>query len=429
MPKIDMTVEPIVSSRQITYTLILRQIENRIKEVIAESLVYPNWDDSPFYETIEKIWRGGIWADDRPTKPQDAESEAAQKGNVDKVQHFEAEQHEAIEALPEMEKSFSMPLVDTSPAGTPYPRKSGKSNLGISASHGSSTSVEAQPFDRPRGLRSGSFASLPPVIGTNSTTADAFEEPSGKVNNHAMEVVAALSQAHSPVHTPNGSPSRTVRMERNGSISSVSSQSLSLEKGSENDLTPQPTALHTTDVHVGLKSTSYPPSPSSISNASFKSDAKSFGSFTPFGSEIGRENSTSSGKSSSPESKRISLAAVTNAAVTAKKWGWNALQRHADSKSGSADMTENSQPIVIGAGRPLPPPGTPLPPPDRKTKTAPIPVPLKRKLVPPPPAPIRQDHSSNVSHNQRAIVSPPNLPLGGKQPSFHTSNSKMSRDE
>lgn len=48
-PKIDMTIEPIVSSRQITYTLILRQIENRIKEVVAESLVFPHWDDSPFF--------------------------------------------------------------------------------------------------------------------------------------------------------------------------------------------------------------------------------------------------------------------------------------------------------------------------------------------------------------------------------------------
>lgn len=41
MPKIDMTIEPIVSSRQITYSIILRAIESRIREVIAESLVLP----------------------------------------------------------------------------------------------------------------------------------------------------------------------------------------------------------------------------------------------------------------------------------------------------------------------------------------------------------------------------------------------------
>jgi hypothetical protein len=41
MPKVDMTIEPIVSSRQITYSVILRAIESRIREVIAESIVLP----------------------------------------------------------------------------------------------------------------------------------------------------------------------------------------------------------------------------------------------------------------------------------------------------------------------------------------------------------------------------------------------------
>jgi hypothetical protein len=41
MPTIDMTIEPIVSSRQITYTVILRAIESRIREVIAETIVLP----------------------------------------------------------------------------------------------------------------------------------------------------------------------------------------------------------------------------------------------------------------------------------------------------------------------------------------------------------------------------------------------------
>ncbi len=45
MPKMEMTIEPIVSSRQRTNPGILRQIENRIKEDIAETLVLPIWDD------------------------------------------------------------------------------------------------------------------------------------------------------------------------------------------------------------------------------------------------------------------------------------------------------------------------------------------------------------------------------------------------
>ncbi|KAI5303318.1 peroxisomal assembly protein [Ascosphaera pollenicola] len=61
IPKIDMAIEPIVSSRQITYGLVLRAIENRIREVIAETLVFPFWDDIPFLDTEGKSFRGGIW--------------------------------------------------------------------------------------------------------------------------------------------------------------------------------------------------------------------------------------------------------------------------------------------------------------------------------------------------------------------------------
>ncbi|KKY28961.1 putative uncharacterized ph domain-containing protein [Diplodia seriata] len=62
-PKMEMTIEPIVSSRQITYGMILRAIENRIREVVVETLVLPNWDDMPFFDTIAQPLRGGIWED------------------------------------------------------------------------------------------------------------------------------------------------------------------------------------------------------------------------------------------------------------------------------------------------------------------------------------------------------------------------------
>src|SRR5690242_6823228 len=61
MPRVELSVEPIVSSRQITYGPILRAIESRIKEVLNETLVAPNWDDMPFMDTIAQTIRGGIW--------------------------------------------------------------------------------------------------------------------------------------------------------------------------------------------------------------------------------------------------------------------------------------------------------------------------------------------------------------------------------
>jgi hypothetical protein len=63
-PKMELSVEPIVSSRQITYGVILRAIESRLREVVSETLVLPNWDDLPFKDTELNPFRGGIWTND-----------------------------------------------------------------------------------------------------------------------------------------------------------------------------------------------------------------------------------------------------------------------------------------------------------------------------------------------------------------------------
>ncbi|KAF1958745.1 hypothetical protein CC80DRAFT_407983, partial [Byssothecium circinans] len=60
-PRMEMSLEPIVSSRQITYGVILRAIESRIREVVNETLVLPNWDDIPFASTVAQQFRGGLW--------------------------------------------------------------------------------------------------------------------------------------------------------------------------------------------------------------------------------------------------------------------------------------------------------------------------------------------------------------------------------
>lgn len=427
MPKIDMSIEPIVSSRQITYTLILRQIENRIKEVVAESLVFPNWDDSPFYHSEKKLWRGGIWADERDAEPsQDPSVAAAQGGDVDEVQQLEAEHDESSEELPPFEKSISMPLID-SPSGTVYSRKAAKSTLtlGSTTTTGLSSSLEARASEKPRALRSASIAgATPPTVSTNVTNADAIKDsvmPEHSPAASAMAAISALSQTNSsPSHTPVGSPSRpsTAAKARSQSSASSSHGSMHSDGNTDHNLTPQP-SLKTTDLTDGPAESSYPPSPASISNASFKSDAlsaMSFGSIGAFGQDSRRDTSTStsSGKSSTAEAKRISLAAVASAAANAKKWGWNAIQRHGDQRpNSSAESVDTpSPPLVMGRGRPLPPPGTPLPPPDRKTKTAPIPVP-KRKPIPPPVMPEKHKgsgSSSNGSTSHRHSVPPPPLP-------------------
>ncbi|KAH8802854.1 hypothetical protein F5884DRAFT_903478 [Xylogone sp. PMI_703] len=434
MPKLEMTIEPIVSSRQITYTLILRQIENRIKEVIAESVVYPNWDDVPFYNTESKRWRGGIWADEKhPKPPPNAEEAAAQQGDVEEVQHLEGNPDDGTEELPQVERSISMPALEAS-THAPHARKAAKSTINVTGgkSTGVSSGVETKPIEveRPRVLRSGSFAATSaPVVATDVTTVDAFKPASPPDVSHAADAMAkisALSQSVSPPQTPVGSPARPPIIHKSRSQSSASSgESVKSDKDGRSEHHGQltPNAPDTNSI----PSTSFPPTPSSASISSFQNDAASTRSLGSMKLDPKKDNSSAASvKSVSAETKRLSLAAIQSA----KKWGWNALQRHSDSNNAETNETI-SQPM--GRGRPLPPPGTPLPPPDKRTKTAPIPVPKRKPVAPPPclpkmPAEPERSHSSNGNEIQRRPVPPPPLPARPRHGMDEHSGSMMDDD-
>ncbi|GAA5986341.1 hypothetical protein JCM10908_003711 [Rhodotorula pacifica] len=64
MPKMVLSVEPVVSTRQIKWSLVTGPIESRIRELMMEALVLPHMDDISFFNTSSAPFsRGGIYGD------------------------------------------------------------------------------------------------------------------------------------------------------------------------------------------------------------------------------------------------------------------------------------------------------------------------------------------------------------------------------
>lgn len=412
-PKIDMTIEPIVSSRQITYPLILRQIENRIKEVVAESLVFPNWDDSPFFGTENKTSRGGIWDEDV-----DKVGEIFLKKDEPVIFSETTEDDKAVTDIELEESQSSISQLDTSTPLVPIISPS------LTHSKKSSELQSSGPERSPKLLRSGSFSSLSgPVVGTDSITVDAFK---GANHTEQCNAKAALSQMSSPTPTTMGSPLSNAKSMVQSSRSSISSNDDSWEKDTQSESEVS---------HIGTTNSTRSTN-SSKAHSSFKSlygdtsNPSATASRTTTSSESRREiSNSSSGRSSTADFKRLSLTTMTNAASTAKKWGLNALQRNSEQKNDHSHDKFNPRPLVMGRGQPLPPPGVPLPPPGKKISTVPASVSKRRPMTPSSLLQISQEDKleSKTENQPLHAVTPSSILERRKQEVFN--NSVEANDE
>ena len=402
MPKMEMAIEPIVSARQITYAVILRQIENRIKEVLAETLVQPFWDDIPFFKTEHKNWRGGIFEGDDAVVSDRPQEAVAQTGDVEKTAKTEENPDLLAETRP-MEKSHSFPTIDNTTPERPqstgtglFGRKLGRPTTAVSPA-ASSTSIDTKPQASSAAPSPKTFKSVPePVIGTDEAHAELFK-PSTSPPDHATNYMAALHSRSQELPTTPGlssSPGKPSSLTKTPSYSSASSGNQESEKDDHNEeeATPQPVGRRNTTSSSESASIrgqgsdgAEPSSPASSKAASFKDQAGSLGrSFFNRQASNLSSHSLANASDGSSSQKKNTLAAVSSAAAQARQWGWNAIQRQKEarkmSNASGEQQVDLSQPM--GRGQPLPPPGTPLPrPTNGKTKIGPENFP-KRKPLP-----------------------------------------------
>jgi hypothetical protein len=413
MPKIDLTIEPIVSSRQITYSIILKAIESRIREVVAETIVLPFWDDAPFLDTSAEHFRGGIWKKTvRPPPTTEIQSEDPED---------EAEAGDEGIITPEFvqgrdDRIMSMPVLP----GIKDPLKSRagrKSAASSSEALGTSTGVERPSIpEPPRALRPTAFATVAdPMLTVNH--ADVNTTARREDASASLKDLSARSLTTSPTESPASTPptelaiSAAMKGRTSSNSSKASADSLHTGHTQERSVT-------SSILDIPSQS-SFPPTPTT----------ESFDSQTPSLNEEPHQNKSfaSAARSFNSADRKQAIASLSAATAAAQKWGWGVLNKNKQKDGQAAGSTEAATPravptVPMGRGRPLPPPGIPLPPPERSGINPMIFSLPKRKPLPPPMLPKRPDlESTNSEASPQPSPKPPLPDRRRRQSAMQTS--------
>jgi hypothetical protein len=377
MPNMDMDIEPIVSSKQITYGIILRTIESKIREMVAESIVLPFWDDVPFLDTMAQRFRGGIWQRDssEPGSTVEIPDESGSRPQV-------PESSGTVKASkPVDDRTMSAPALSESATNTATRRK--KSEISEKLDKGSLTALSS-PVGKtanspPRAIRSRTFShTADPVLTADHGQVDAIlsdfkTDEKGNATSSMIEI-SRRSPLVTPSKTPGSSPPSDLQ-----SLSEVvhpSCESLnanSVGDSGETNSDPFKSPSSTQTVHSALDMRDA----ASRSSSSLDSNKTRRSSILDSSAVSSASHITSDKKSQSS----LSLGAATS---IAKKWGLNMFgskESHTNSGVGLSRPAGTPE-EPIGRGHPFPPPGIPLPTPAKvNNKRNSVSVP-KRKPVP-----------------------------------------------
>lgn len=434
MPKIEMDVQPIVSSKQITFSPILRTIESKIREVVAESIVLPFWDDVPFMDTHGQAFRGGIWQ--RETPEPEPQVDIPDESGDPPATPTSLPGESPLEALKlKDDRTMSMPVLpESNPAKAKVRSRKGLKpsvsdipTIAVAAATGIERS-ESMPL--PRAIRSQTFSHAADPVVTTDNANQVVTEPKGEEKNSATSAMIEISK-RSPPASPNRTPSNSpptggIMMPENAVHSRGSSIADSIDG-------------------LSFYSDRVIQSPSSarFDNNSLSGPRNSRGSsMTSLGNDKPRRRSTIETLTNpltpnmQSDEKPLGNMTIGSATAAAKKWSWSVFGK---GELNSEETTQTPKAPLnepIGRGHPHPPPGAPLPRPDkyalkrgsgtlpkRKPVGAPSVLPEKpstneTRPVPPPPLPRRKSNT-----NGPRPVPPPPLPRRKPIPEqIHTDN-------
>ena len=337
-PRMELSVEPIVSTRQITYGPILRAIESRIKEVLNETLVSPNWDDMPFMDTIAQTIRGGIW-------------ESASKGKeeldvkVDGTSGLDS-------ASVEIEKLDS----DSIHSHLSVPSSIDSEEIGLGVSSG--TDWKSAPLSA-RSLRSAPSIKL----GSDNASTDTLE-PSSKSTPHITPLGSPLRSnttdfaSISPAKPTDDVVAPTLWSESSHSTPNLPTGPSHAHTSSKEDLTPEQIAAAAAAAAGAQTSTTKKQS----LNQSFNAAAGA-----------ARNWLAAKQTQQQPHRKKSSVDS-THLPIGVHIRNGQFHDGEAPPESQSPQPVTKSHTEPMGRGQPLPPPGTPLPPPPGKQKTWGVPL-------------------------------------------------------
>ncbi|KAF3004310.1 hypothetical protein E8E13_009185 [Curvularia kusanoi] len=338
-PRVELSVEPIVSTRQITYGPVLRAIESRIKEVLNETLVSPNWDDMPFMDTIAQAIRGGIW-----------ESTTGEKEVLDvKV--------DETSGLDSASVDIEIPETDSIHSHLSVPSSIESEEVGLGLSSG--TDWRSLPM-KARSLRS--TASI--KLGSGNTSTETLEPSSKSLSNPApLNTPLRSNTADSAPGTVEKDKDDlavpTLWSESSHSTPNLPTEPAHARSNSKEVLTSEQIAAATAAAHSAQASTNK----KQTLNQSFNAAAGAARNWLASKQTPGQPHR----KKSSVDSTHIP------AGVHIRNGQFYDGEAHTEASISPQPPTK-SHTEPMGRGQPLPPPGTPLPPPPGKQKTWGVPI-------------------------------------------------------